>query len=86
MASACLAGVGAGDEWASHGGGADESGYSRLDEIKVSNINRLGLTWSLPLPDEVSLEATPLSVGGTIYFTGSTAIVYAVEAATGKLL
>jgi quinohemoprotein ethanol dehydrogenase len=78
--------VGASADWPSHGGGADESGYSRLDQIKTSNIGKLGLAWSLDLPGEVTLEATPLAVDGVLYFTGSYAGVYAVDAATGKLL
>jgi quinohemoprotein ethanol dehydrogenase len=78
------AGVGAGDDWASVGGSADETSYSRLTDS--GNAARLGLAWSLDLPGEVSLEAAPLAVGGTLYFTGSYAAVYAVDAASGKLL
>ena len=32
------------------------------------------------------MEATPLEVGGVLYFTGSYAAVYAVDALTGKVL
>jgi quinohemoprotein ethanol dehydrogenase len=78
--------VGAAANWSNYGGGTDESGYSRLDEIKVSNIARLGLSWSLDLPGESSLEATPLAMDGVLYFTGSYATVYAVDGATGKIL
>ena len=52
----------------------------------AANVGRLGLASSLDLPGEVSLEATPLAVDGVLYFTGSYAAVYAVDAATGKLL
>jgi hypothetical protein len=34
-------GLGAGSDWPSHGGGFDESGYSRLEQIDASNIGRL---------------------------------------------
>ena len=78
--------VGAAADWPSHGGEADESGYSRLDQINRSNIGRLGLVSSLELPGEVTLEATPLAINGVLYFTGSYAAVYAVDAVTGKLL
>jgi quinohemoprotein ethanol dehydrogenase len=78
--------VGAGENWPGHNGGADESSYSRLDRINRSNITRLGLAWSLDLPGEASLEATPLAVDGVLYFTGSYAAVYAVDGASGKLL
>ncbi len=79
-------GIGAAADWANHGGGADEAGYSRLDAITSRNVGKLGLAWSLDLPGEVSLEATPLAVDGVLYFSGSYSAVYAVEAATGKLL
>ncbi|HMK87150.1 MAG TPA: PQQ-dependent dehydrogenase, methanol/ethanol family [Steroidobacteraceae bacterium] len=78
-------GVGATDNWPMHGGDANESDYSRLDEIDRSNIDRLGVAWWLDLPGEVTLEATPLAVNGVLYFTGSYAAVYAVDAASGKL-
>ena len=78
--------MGAAADWTSHGGGADESGYSRLDQINRSNIGKLGLAWSLSLPGEVTLEATPLAINGVLYFTGRYAAVYAVDGVTGKLL
>lgn len=77
---------GAGDNWPNHGGDAYESGYSRLREINTQNVGRLGLAWALDLPGEASLEATPLAVDGVLYFTGSYSDVYAVDAASGKLL
>ena len=40
----------------------------------------------LDLPGEQSLEATPLEIGGVLYFTGSFADVYAVSVETGHLL
>ena len=85
VSTAAQSDVGAAADWASHGGGTDESGYSRLDAINATNIRRLGLNWFLDLPGEISLEATPLAVNGVLYFTGSYATVYAVDALTGKL-
>ena len=85
-ASQADAGIGAGDDWTTVGGGADEANYSRLSEIDGASIGKLGLDWALDLPGEVTLEATPLAVGGTLYFTGSYAAVYAVDGATGSLL
>ena len=76
---------GAGENWPHHGGGDDESGYSRLAEIDSRNVGRLGLAWSLDLPGEQTLEATPLAVDGVLYFTGSHAEVYAVDAVSGEL-
>jgi quinohemoprotein ethanol dehydrogenase len=79
-------GVGAAADWTGHGGDASESNYSQLDDITKANVGRLGLAWSLDLPGEVSLEATPLAVGGVLYFTGSYGKVYAVDGAKGTVL
>ena len=76
---------GTGADWPSHGGGSDESGYSRLAQVSTATVARLGLAWSLDLPGEVTLEATPLEVGGVLYFTGSHSVVYAVDARSGHL-
>src|SRR3546814_12197055 len=72
--------------WPNLGGALDESNYSPLDRINTRNIGKLGLAWAMDLPGERTLEATPLAVDGVIYFTGSYAGVYAVDAASGKLL
>jgi quinohemoprotein ethanol dehydrogenase len=73
-------------DWPSHGGGYDEASYSTLSEINTTNVQRLGLAWSLDLPGEQALEATPLAAEGRLYFTGSYSAVYAVDARTGHLL
>jgi quinohemoprotein ethanol dehydrogenase len=78
--------VGAGADWSGHGGDADETNFSRLDQIDTGDIKRLGLAWSLDLPGEASLEATPVAVGGVIYFTGSYGKVYAIDGVRGKPL
>jgi quinohemoprotein ethanol dehydrogenase len=73
-------------DWRSHDGSSDETAYSGLKQITKSNVQRLGLAWSLDLQNEQSLEATPLAVNGVLYFTGSHCTVYAVDGVTGKLL
>ncbi len=77
--------IGANDEWPSVNADSDETGYSRLTQIDRGNVAKLGLAWYLDLPGEASLEAAPVAVGGKLYFTGSRAKVYAVDAATGKI-
>src|SRR5438132_12111461 len=73
-------------DWPHYGGQHDEAGYAALDQINRGNVSRLGLAWSLDLPGEQSLEATPLEMAGVLYFTGSFADVYAVSVATGRQL
>ena len=83
-ANASAAGTGA--DWRSVNGDGDETGYSRLEQISGANVGRLGLAWSLELPGESSLEASPIEAEGVLYFTGSYAAVYAVDAASGRLV
>jgi len=78
--------VGTAENWTAPGGSADESGFSRLTQIDSANVHKLGLSWSMDLPDEVTLESTPLAVDGLLYFSGGYAEVYAVDGVTGKLL
>jgi quinohemoprotein ethanol dehydrogenase len=78
--------AGAGDDWLSHNGDAAETAFSWLDQVNTSSIGRLGLAWSLDLPGETTLEATPLAIAGVLYFTGTHAQVYAVDGKTGHQL
>ncbi len=78
--------AGSGADWTGRGGGPDETAYSRLAEIDTRNVSRLALAWSLDLPGETTLEATPIAVDGVIYFPGTHSAVYAVEGRTGRLL
>lgn len=82
----CAQEPGAAKNWANHGGGVDESGFSRLGQIDTATVAKLGLASSLDLNGEVTLEATPLAVDDTLYFTGSSGSIYAVDAVTGNLL
>jgi quinohemoprotein ethanol dehydrogenase len=72
--------------WPHYGGQHDEAGHAAIAQINQGNVSRLGLAWSLELPGEQSLEATPLAIDGVLYFTGSFSDVYAVSVATGRRL
>jgi quinohemoprotein ethanol dehydrogenase len=72
--------------WYSHNGTHDEANYSPLSDVNAATMSRLGLAWSLDLPGESSLEATPLAIDGTLYFSGSSSDVYAVDAVSGHVL
>lgn len=75
-----------GANWPGVDGPADEAHFSPLSTINTGNAAMLGLAWSLDLPGEHSLEATPLAIDGVLYFSGQASAVYAVEAVSGKLL
>jgi quinohemoprotein ethanol dehydrogenase len=84
LAASMTSSVGTGAEWHNVNGDSDETGFSRLDKITPENAGKLGLAWYTDLPGEVSLEASPIEVDGIVYFTGSYAQVYALDAVTGK--
>nr|AJW29510.1 Quino(hemo)protein alcohol dehydrogenase, PQQ-dependent [Sphingomonas sp. JE1] len=86
MAAACTSRSNPDSDWPGYGNDPAEQRFSPLSEINADNVSRLGLQWSLDLPGEIALEATPIEVGGFIYFSGSFATVYAVDAVSGKLL
>lgn len=74
-------------DWTDHWGGDKGQAFSLLAEITTANVGRLGLAWSLDLPDEHrGLEATPVVINGVIYFTGSASRVHAVDAISGRML
>ena len=73
-------------EWREYGLDASAERFSSLSAINTESVKRLGLAWSLDLPGELGLEATPIEVDGVLYFSGSFAGVYAVDVASGKLL
>ena len=79
------AAIGSGEDWIGVNADSHETGFSRLSQIDPKTIGRLRLAWSMDLPGEATLEASPIEVDGTLYFTGSYAGVYAIDAASGAL-
>ncbi|MFC2125832.1 PQQ-dependent dehydrogenase, methanol/ethanol family [Bacteroidota bacterium] len=73
-------------DWMSHGKNYYEDRFSPLDQISKTNIDSLGLAWSLTLGTKRGIEATPLVVDGIMFLTGPWSIVYAVDARTGEKL
>ena len=73
-------------QWLSHGRTYDEQRFSPLQQINDLNVNQLGLAWSFDVRTNRGLEATPIVVDGVMYVTGAWSVVYALDAATGRLL
>jgi quinohemoprotein ethanol dehydrogenase len=78
-------------EWALTGGTVYERHYSELDQINRQNASRLGFGWAFT--DFVvrgrthrGVEATPVVVGGVMYFSGPWSVVYALDAKDGHHL
>ena len=71
--------------WPKHGLGESEQRYSPLDQINTDTVGDLGLAWTYqpPVPDD-GFAGTPIVVDGVVYMTGTTAVVFALDAATGE--
>ncbi len=72
--------------WLTHGRTYSEERFSPLMAIDDTNVNRLGLAWSLDMDTQRGLEATPLVEDGVMYTTGSWSTVFALDAATGEVI
>ncbi|MEQ8234040.1 MAG: PQQ-dependent dehydrogenase, methanol/ethanol family [Gammaproteobacteria bacterium] len=75
-----------GRNWAAYGRTYSEQRFSPLDAINADNVAGLGLAWYKDLPNDRSLNGTPLVVDGVMYFEGSYNFVYAVDAKSGETL
>ncbi|MEI6948855.1 PQQ-dependent dehydrogenase, methanol/ethanol family [Paraflavisolibacter sp. H34] len=73
-------------EWLTHGLNYNEDRCSRLTQVTKENVHTLGLAWTTNLESKRGLEATPLVADGVMYLTGVWSTVFALDAATGKLL
>src|SRR5688572_8059151 len=60
-------------------------GYSPLDQINRSNVNRLKMVWSRGMGPGIQ-EATPLVYRGVMYLPHPSDFIEAMNAATGELL
>lgn len=75
-----------GRDWLAYGRTHDENHASPLTQVDRGNVGRLGLAWSLELPEVQNGATVPLAVDGTLYFTVGQSLVHAVDARSGKLL
>src|SRR5258707_7489508 len=73
-------------DWPAYGGGPENNHYSRLAQINRSNVKRLTVAWSFDTQEEGGLQTSPIIVEGVLYGITPTQKVFALDAATGKLL
>ncbi|MGH9469067.1 MAG: PQQ-binding-like beta-propeller repeat protein [Terriglobia bacterium] len=91
LAEATHAGGGrqSGTSWL-YGGGPAQEHYSPLSQINRSNVSRLRVAWAYDTgeksPGFYGLETTPLIVDGVLYGVTPSEGIFALDAATGKLL
>ncbi len=74
-------------EWPTYGGDLASTRYAPLTEIAAGNFDTLEPAWRFDQDGLGPRRATPLMVGGVLYFTGAAGRpAVAVDAATGRLL
>jgi len=73
-------------DWLAYGGSLENSHYSKLAQINRNNVKRLAVAWSFDTQEEGGLQTSPIIVDGLLYGITPTQKVFALDAATGKLI
>ena len=74
-------------DWPSYGGTHASLRYSGLDQVNTGNVDRLVPAWVFQTGDpESGLQATPIVVDGVMYLSSASNWVFALDAASGRLL
>jgi quinoprotein glucose dehydrogenase len=73
-------------DWPSYGGGPENNHYSTLTQINRDNVKDLAIAWSFDTQEQGGLQSSPIIINGVLYGITPTQKVFALDAATGKLL
>ncbi len=73
-------------DWPTYGGSPENTHYSRLDQINRKNVKKLEVAWSFDTEEKGGLQTSPIIVGNVLYGLTPSQKVFALDAATGKLL
>jgi alcohol dehydrogenase (cytochrome c) len=74
-------------DWPHYGGTQFSWRYSALDQINTANVKNLVPAWMFQTGDYAeNLQATPIVVGGVLYLITARAQVFALDAASGKVI
>jgi quinoprotein glucose dehydrogenase len=77
--------AGSGD-WPRYGGNPENNHYSSLSEINRENVAQLRVAWQYDTREKGGLQSSPLVIGGVLYGITPKLRIFALNAATGKLL
>ena len=75
-----------GANWMINGRNHDSTHFSPLKQIDDKNVNQLSLAWYLDIEGQMGVVSEPIVVDGIAYVSAPLSKVYAIDAATGKLL
>src|SRR4051812_14895352 len=71
------------DSWPTYNGDYSGRRFSTLNQITADNVKALSLAWIYPAPAGGTIKATPLQIGGVLYFSMPDH-AYAIDARTGR--
>jgi quinoprotein glucose dehydrogenase len=72
--------------WPAYGGAPENDHYSKLTQINRSNVKRLAVAWSFDTQEQGVLQSSPVIIDGVLYGITPTQKIFALDAATGKLI
>jgi quinohemoprotein ethanol dehydrogenase len=75
-----------GTNWLINGRTFESQHFSPLKQINDQNVAGLGLAWYLDIDSAMGIVSEPIVVDGVAYVSAPQSKVYAVDAATGKLI
>ena len=73
-------------DWPIWNGSGENLHYSSLTQINRSNVKQLQLAWKYDTGEQGGMQTSPLVVDGVLYGISPTQKIFAVDAATGKLV
>ena len=73
-------------DWPVYGGYGENDHYSQLAQINRKNVKNLRVAWTFDTAEPGGLQTSPIEVNGILYGLTPTQRVFALNAATGKLL
>jgi len=73
-------------DWPRYGGTLENDHYSAMAQINRENVSRLQVAWQFDTGEEGGLQTSPIVVNGILYGITPTQKIFALDAATGKLL
>jgi quinoprotein glucose dehydrogenase len=73
-------------DWPVNGGEPNNTHYSPLAQINRENVGQLRVAWSYDTGEAGGLQTSPIIVDGVLYGLSPSQKVFAVDAATGKVV
>ena len=73
-------------DWPVYGGTSDNNHFSSLTQINRKNVQGLKVAWTYDTEEPGGLQTSPIEVEGVLYGLTPSQKVFALNAATGKLL